>query len=571
MSRRSRPGFKIATLEMIVFVIFVSNIVNNVKMRHSKSLAGWALRNRMRIFAFMKRLTIWTVSVIIGVSFLGLLLLQMRYIEQMVKMRKEQFDESVVRSLNQAARNLEQNETFRYLENFTRDDMARSSDTVPQLFIGEARSGAAAGSGMDGIAAKGREKIYSDFELHTVVKHPSTMPKVLRVDRNSSIDEATESFREYVKNAYVYHKGLLDDVIYTILYKASEKPLEERINFRLLDQDIRNALENNGISIPYHFTVSTSDGREVYRCPDYEGKGKDYSYSQVLFRNDPAGKIGIVKIHFPDMNSYLLETARMMIPALAFTIILFVTFVFTIYVVFRQKKVTEMKNDFINNMTHEFKTPISSISLAAQMLADHSVKKSEAMYENLSRVINDETKRLRFQVEKVLQMSLYDRDNIAFKQKELDANRLLEGVVKTFTLKVSQNGGSISSDLKAEKAEIYVDEMHFTNVIFNLMDNAVKYKRDNVDLHLTVRTWNAGEKLNIAIEDNGIGIQKDDLKRIFEKFYRVHTGNKHDVKGFGLGLAYVKKIVALHGGTIHAESEYGQGTRFVITLPTIKK
>ena len=221
-------------------------------------------------------------------------------------------------------------------------------------------------------------------------------------------------------------------------------------------------------------------------------------------------------------------------------------------------------------MTHEFKTPISSISLAAQMLSDQSIKKSEAMYENLSRVINDETKRLRFQVEKVLQMSLYDRDNIAFKQKELDAHQLLAGVIKTFTLKVSQNGGSISSDFKAEQAEIYVDEMHFTNVIFNLMDNAVKYKRDDVELHLTLRTWNTGDKINISIEDNGIGIQKDDLKRIFDKFYRVHTGNKHDVKGFGLGLAYVKKIVGLQNGVIHAESEYGHGTKFIITLPTIK-
>ena len=515
----------------------------------------------------MKKFTIWIVSIIIGVSFLGLLGLQMHYIEQMVKMRKEQFDESVVRSLNQASRNLEQNETFRYLENFMRDNMQQlGPDSMAESASGTGNGWAEGNS----LMHAGRQGA-SGFEVHTVVKHPAMMPKVLRLERGNSIDEATKSFQEYVKNAYVYHKGVLDEVIYTILYKASDKPLEERINFRLLDQDIRNALENNGISIPYHFTVSTSDGREVYRCPDFEGKGGDYSYSQVLLRNDPAGRIGIVKIHFPDMNAYLLETARMMIPALAFTIILFVTFVYTIYVIFRQKKVTEMKNDFINNMTHEFKTPISSISLAAQMLADQSVKKSEAMYENLSRVINDETKRLRFQVEKVLQMSLYDRDNIAFKQKELDAHQLLESVIKTFTLKVSQNGGSISSDFKAEQAEIYVDEMHFTNVIFNLMDNAVKYKRDDVDLHLTIRTWNTGTKLNISIEDNGIGIQKDDLKRIFEKFYRVHTGNKHDVKGFGLGLAYVKKIVNLQSGVIHAESEYGHGTKFIITLPTIKQ
>lgn len=479
----------------------------------------------------------------------------------MIKMRKEQFDESVIRSLDQASRNLEQNETFRYLEKVANEALLDKGDSTPENFDSKSNISQTTKYSITGNP--------TSFELQTHIKHPSAIPKVLRLKSSNSISEASKNFQEYVKNAYVYQKGLLDEVVYSILYTASDKPLEERINFKLLDQDIRYALENNGISIPYHFTVSTSDGREVYRCPDYEEKGEYYSYSQVLFRNDPSNKMGIVKIHFPDMNTYLLGTARMMIPALAFTIILFVTFVFTIYIIFRQKKITEMKNDFINNMTHEFKTPISSISLAAQMLNDKSINKSEAMYENLSRVINDETKRLRFQVEKVLQMSLYDRDNIAFKQKELDANALIEGVIKTFTLKVSQNGGQIISDLQAEKSMIYVDEMHFTNVIFNLMDNAVKYKRDDIDLKLTVRTWNTGNKINISIEDNGIGIQKDDLKRIFEKFYRVHTGNKHDVKGFGLGLAYVKKIVSLQKGTIRAESEYGHGTKFIITLFTL--
>ena len=513
------------------------------------------------IFAHMKKITIIIVSIIIGVSFLGLLFIQMQYINQMIKMRKEQFDESVIRSLDQASRNLEQNETFRYLEKVANEALLDKRDSTPEKLDTKKIISQTTKYSIQGNTAS--------FELQTHVKHPSAIPKVLRLKSSNSISEASKNFQEYVKNAYVYQKGLLDEVVYSILYTASDKPLEERINFKLLDQDIRYALENNGISIPYHFTVSTSDGREVYRCPDYEEKGEYYSYSQVLFRNDPSNKMGIVKIHFPDMNTYLLGTARMMIPALAFTIILFVTFVFTIYVIFRQKKITEMKNDFINNMTHEFKTPISSISLAAQMLNDKSITKSEAMYENLSRVINDETKRLRFQVEKVLQMSLYDRDNIAFKQKELDANTLIEGVIKTFTLKVSQNGGQIISDLQAKKSMIYVDEMHFTNVIFNLMDNAVKYKRDDTDLQLTVRTWNTGNKINISIEDNGIGIQKDDLKRIFEKFYRVHTGNKHDVKGFGLGLAYVKKIVSLQKGTIRAESEYGHGTKFIITLFTL--
>ena len=227
-----------------------------------------------------------------------------------------------------------------------------------------------------------------------------------------------------------------------------------------------------------------------------------------------------------------------MIPSLIFTLVLLVTFIFTIYIVFRQKKLTEMKNDFINNMTHEFKTPISTISLAAQMLKDPAVGKSPQMFQHISGVINDETKRLRFQVEKVLQMSMFDRQKATLKMKEIDANELITGVVNTFALKVERYNGKITSNLEATDPVIFADEMHITNVIFNLMDNAVKYKKPEEDLELKVRTWNESGKLMISIQDNGIGIKKENLKKIFEKFYRVHTGNLHDVKGFGLGLAY---------------------------------
>jgi len=503
-----------------------------------------------------------------GCSFLGLLYLQMNYIEKIVRMRKEQFDESVFRSLDQASRDLEKNETFRYLE-----AVANTSGVFPDSLIANGfyilnDPGFVGGPNYSFLEDDSTR--YSVFKMKTLVKHPSQMPKALNLKSKNSISKASRSFQEFVKNAYVYQKGVLDEVIYSILYSASERPFKERVNFKLLDLNLRSALESNGIDIPFHFTVSTTDGREVYRCADYEEKGDDYSYTQTLFRNDPPNKMGVMRIHFPDMNHYLLGTVRMMIPALVFTFVLFITFVFTVYIVFRQKKITEMKNDFINNMTHEFKTPISSISLAAQMLSDTSIKKSEQMYESLSRVINDETKRLRFQVEKVLQMSLYDRENIAFKQKQLHANALIEGVIKTFSLKVSQNGGKITSELNAEQDLIYVDEMHFTNVIFNLMDNAVKYKRDDVQLHLNVNTWNNHKKLFISIEDNGVGIMREDLKHIFDKFYRVHTGNKHNVKGFGLGLAYVRKMIKLQKGNIRAESEFGEGTKFIITLPILK-
>jgi signal transduction histidine kinase len=188
----------------------------------------------------------------------------------------------------------------------------------------------------------------------------------------------------------------------------------------------------------------------------------------------------------------------------------------------------------------------------------------------VSGVINDETKRLRFQVEKVLPLSLFDRKNATMRLEEEDANANIYNVINTFKLKVEKYGGHINANLDAEDPIINVDRMHFTNVIFNLLDNAVKYRRDDVPLQLLVTTRQQGEKhLVITIEDNGIGIRHDDLKHIFDRFYRVHTGNKHDVKGFGLGLAYVRGMVELMHGSIKAESELGRGTKFVITLPLI--
>ncbi len=519
----------------------------------------------------MKKRTIWIISIIMGFSFLALLFLQLKYIREMTNMKKEQFDESVNRALYQAARNLELNETLRYLEKDINETerKAFSQDSIgtrsrhPDSIIQQSHQYSVAGN--DGT-------IYSSFELKTITAKPSQMPKamILHTDKNS-LAEASKSLQEIVKNRYVYQKALLDEVIYSILYSASEKPLKERVNFKLLDQDLKAELMNNGINIPYHFTVSTQDGREVYRCPDYSDDGEEYTYSQVLFRNDPQSNMGVVRIHFPEMNEYIFSSVRFLIPAVVFTIVLLLTFVFTIVIIFRQKRYTEIKNDFINNMTHELKTPIASISLAAQMLNDKSVSKSEAMIAHLGGVINDESKRLRFLVEKVLQMSMFDRKKAVFKKKRLDLNEIIENIANSFTLRVEHTGGKIYMDIGAIDSTIYVDEMHFQNVIFNLMDNAVKYRKQDKPIDIYLKTWNDNQYLYLSIRDTGLGIKKENLKRIFEKFYRVHTGNVHDAKGFGLGLAYVKKIIDLHSGEIRVDSEFGKGTEFIIKLPVIRE
>lgn len=501
-----------------------------------------------------------------GVSFLTLLYLQARYFENVLQMRREQFDEAVTRSLYYASRDIELGETQHELEeevlrNLTPEERRKlmaSQEGRRILMRDTAGNNAAAG--------------YSDHFDIQVGAHPIKSGSNLALSlhgRRNMINSAAQSMRETVRQRYIYQKELLDEVIFSILYQSSDKPLKERVDFSQLDRVIKTELRNNGIRIDYHFSVTTSDGREVYRCPDYSSEGDEVVYSQLLFPNDPPAQTGIMHIHFPEMRKYLFYSLRFMLPTITFTLVLLIIFIFTIYTIFRQRRLTEIKNDFINNMTHEFKTPISTISLAAQMLSDPAVGKSDAMFKHISGIINDETKRLRFQVEKVLQMSMFDKKAATFKRRELDANELIGDIVNTFRLKVESSGGKIHADLKAEASNVFADEMHLTNVIFNLMDNAVKYKSNERELELYVRTWSEGNKISISIADNGIGIKKEDLRKIFEKFYRVHTGNRHDVKGFGLGLAYVKSVIINHKGTIHAESEYGKGTKFIITLPTI--
>ena len=480
----------------------------------------------------MKKSTIWIIAIVMGLAFLGLLYLQFSYVEEMVTMKKEQFDESVNRSLYQASRNLEMNETLRYLEKDVQSTERRafSQDSV----MVDGLDGSIRQSHQFAVAADDGT-VYSSFQLKTFEMKPSSVPKamILRKDK-SSLSEAAKSMQEIVRQRYVYQKALLDEVVYNILYTASDKPLKERVNFRMLDQDIRAELMNNGVNIPYHFTVSTSDGREVYRCPDYDEEGEKYTYTQVLFRNDPQSKMGVVKIHFPEMGSYIFSSVRFMIPSLAFTLVLLITFIFTIVLIFRQKRYTEIKNDFINNMTHELKTPIASISLAAQMMNDDSVVKDEKMAKHLGGVIADESKRLRFLVEKVLQMSMFDKKSVVFKKKQLDLNEMVENISSTFTLRVEHTGGKIYTQIEAIDSAIYVDEVHFQNAITNLMDNAVKYRKTDEPLDIYIRTWNEHDRLLLSIRDTGQGIKKEQ-------------------------------------GEIKCESDLGKGTKFTISLPIMKE
>ena len=511
----------------------------------------------------MKKISIWIIGAVMVIACLGLLYMQVEYIDAIGRMRRQHFDEGVKRSLYQTAYNLELAEMKYYLSKNIQKDIQKSNISSSNVLELEHSYFVTSDDG----------NIQSVFEMKTIMNNPANpMSKVARPagKRKMTLREAQRQSLETLKTRYMYQRALLDEVVYNMLYQASEKPLSQRVNFRKMHDELKVELASNGIDIPYHVRVLGADGKELYRCADFREESGDNVYKELLFKNDPPNRMGVLEIVFPEdiLNKYIYNSVKFLIPSTMLILVLLITFLVTVYLFVRQKKLSEIKNDFINNMTHEFKTPISTISLAAQMLQDPSVAKSPSMFGRLSGVIASETKRLRFQVDKVLQMSMFENsDTTALKMKELDANELVGGVINTFAVKVEQGGGKITSNLEAEDPFVYVDEMHFTNVVFNLMDNAVKYKRTDEPLLLNIHTWNANGNFMLSIQDNGIGISKDDLKKIFDKFYRVHTGNIHDVKGFGLGLAYVKQIIHAHKGSIRAESEIGVGTNFIIVLP----
>lgn len=477
-----------------------------------------------------------------AVTFGSLLYFQIMYLEKMVKMREEQFSEGVMRSLYATSEFLEREETLYFLQ----EDAKMLESNIFDSY-----------SEPHGLDSEKSLKINED---PAPIQFPSP---------TQNVGERYRNMQEVIRSQYLYQKGLLTEVILNILRDAGSRPILERADSTLIKNCLHTELANNGLDVPFVFGVYGVRGNLIYSSDGYSDQNKKDSYSIPIFSNTDT--YYMLTVNFPTKESYIFSSVRFIIPTLALTLMLLIVFLYTIILAFRQKKLTEMKTDFINNMTHELKTPISTISLAGQMLSDPSIRKSPGSLQHLSEVITDESKRLRFQVEKVLQMSVFDNAGSALKFTEVDANEIIQSVVNTFKIKVEKYGGTLTADLDADNAWVRVDEMQFTNVIFNLLDNAVKYMDSDREPMLKIVTKNISDnKLQIEISDNGIGIKKDDLKRIFEKFYRVSTGNLHNVKGFGLGLAYVKKMITVFDGTITAESTFGQGSTFTITLPVLK-
>lgn len=273
-------------------------------------------------------------------------------------------------------------------------------------------------------------------------------------------------------------------------------------------------------------------------------------------------------VYFPDRALYLIDELRIWIVSTIFLFLVVVFFSYTIWVILKQRKLSEIRTDFINNMTHELKTPISTISLSTEVLSNPNITKNPERLANYAAIIKEETERLRNQIEKVLQIATLDKNRIEIDFKPVDLHKVIEKTIDGFELILDSKEGKIEQNLKATSPIISGDEMHLTNILFNLIDNAIKYSSN--DPRIEISTVDHKNGMYLRVVDNGIGMNREQQKHVFEKFYRVPTGDQHDIKGFGIGLNYVMKMVKKHRGKIQLKSELKSGSTFRIYFPKTK-
>ena len=366
--------------------------------------------------------------------------------------------------------------------------------------------------------------------------------------------------------------GLVSDIFRELYNLNINTGIEDRVNPKLVDSLLKAELKSAGINTRYEFGLYDFMNNKMF-----VGHPKNFTKELMktpfrvrLFPNDIFYHPDFLMVFFPDQDKYVYTNLWIMFVSSGFfTLIIIMTFYFTIMTIIRQKKLSEIKNDFINNMTHELKTPISTISLACEAMNDPDVNRSPETNQKYTRMIREENKRLGKLVENVLQSALFEASDFELQIEKVDAHQIIEQVKNSLQMHIEQKNGNCLLSLEAEDHIIDADKIHFTNMLNNLVDNAIKYTPQNPEI--TIRTKNTNGNLIISVSDNGIGILKDQQKKIFEKLYRVPTGNIHDVKGFGLGLNYVKAIAEKHKGQIKLESEQGKGSTFTVKLPITQK
>jgi two-component system phosphate regulon sensor histidine kinase PhoR len=379
--------------------------------------------------------------------------------------------------------------------------------------------------------------------------------------------EVNSDINKELRQKLVNKKAFIGDIFKSLMEVDLSATIKDRVNVSELDSIIGKGLQEKGISTNYSFGIFNAND-ELVMCNSKAVAENLYNSNHIvkLFPHDIIQESNFLKLYFPNERFYLMETMAAMLSLSAFLFIaffgMFYIFISTIY---KQKKLSEIKNDFINNMTHELKTPISTISLACEAIKEPEVAAQASLVSRYVNVIMDENKRLSMLVEKVLQSAIWGQGNFELKKEQINIHGLILSVVSKVEIQINERRGKINCTLEASNPVVMADNVHLTNVFYNLLDNANKYTRNTPEINIKTRSDNKG--VYISFIDNGIGISKENQQRVFEKLYRVPTGNLHDVKGFGLGLSYVKIVVEKHGGNIKLESQLNKGSNFTLYIP----
>ena len=354
-------------------------------------------------------------------------------------------------------------------------------------------------------------------------------------------------------------------------FERTKRSISQRIDPTFMREQLKEELANRKINLAFDFRVSSNKTDSlIFQFAQHSfAPEMEEVYSTTLFPSDMAGERATLSIFFPEKSSLLMGNMRvMLVLSVALLLVMLSSFAFTILSILKQKKLSAMKSDFMNNMTHEFKTPVATIMIASESLKDPEISQDRTRVERLAGIIYDENVRLGNHIERVLNIARIEKGDLVLDAEPIDINDLIGAVVDSMTLQLQKGSVDIDLKLEANPSVVLGDELHLSNVIFNLIDNSIKYTAHQSQIKIQTKTHS--KSLILTFSDNGMGMDREQLSKIFDQFYRIPTGNIHDVKGFGLGLSYVHDIIKRLGGTIKVKSEINKGTEFEIVLPLIK-
>lgn len=377
------------------------------------------------------------------------------------------------------------------------------------------------------------------------------------------IDSSDDRFNWMMKQSDMV-SDIFDELVSINIYKG----YNDKVDTLLIDSILKAELLDKGIKANYWFGIYNNQYRYFPHNTDGDSQNEiiNSAYKVNLAPENVFITPKYLSVFFPSEKNYILQTMWVMLTGSGILILVIIfTFYYTVSTILKQKKLSDIKNDFINNMTHELKTPISTVSLATEMLGDSSIDKSKEQVAHYTRIIKEENNRLGLLVENILQTAVLDKGQFKLRPQEVDVHEIIDRAISNIRLQVEKREGEIHLEKNAKENILYADRIHLTNIIYNLVDNALKYSEEKPVIKISTENINHG--IRISVSDNGIGISKENQKKIFETFYRVPTGNIHNVKGFGLGLSYVKTAVEKHNGTIVVESDTGKGSIFKIFIP----